>query len=129
MIDLCLCPGVTRLGIDVHLIGSDDIDILDADECEYLFQVTANEVYRASPGCANNGDFLARATSLDMAIVGGPVAFLQGYIERGELVPILTGFPRPQTGMYALYPPGRLVSKRVKLLSDFLHQYFSRRDL
>ena len=89
-------------------------------------RVTPRMNYRLS---ANNGDFLARAASLDMAIVGGPVAFLQGYIERGELVPILTGFPRPQTGMYALYPPGRLVSKRVKLLSDFLHQYFSRRDL
>lgn len=88
-------------------------------------RVTPRMNYRLS---ANNGDFLARAASLDMAIVGGPVAFLQGYIERGELVPILTGFPRPQTGMYALYPPGRLVSKRVKLLSDFLHEYFSRRD-
>ena len=78
--------------------------------------------YRLS---ANNGDFLARMATLNMAIVGGPVAFMQGYIERGQLVPILTGYPRPQTSMYAIYPPGRLVSKRVKLLSDFLHDYFS----
>jgi DNA-binding transcriptional LysR family regulator len=85
-------------------------------------RVTPRMNYRLS---ANNGEFLARIASLDMAIVGGPVAFLQGYIERGELIPILTGFPRPQTGMYALYPPGRLVSKRVKLLSDFLYEYFS----
>lgn len=88
-------------------------------------RVTPRVNYRLS---ANNGDFLARVASLNMGIVGGPVAFLQGYIERGELVPILTGYPRPDTGMYALYPPGRLVSKRVKLLSDFLYEYFSSRE-
>jgi DNA-binding transcriptional LysR family regulator len=82
--------------------------------------------YRLS---ANNGDFLARMASLDMAIVGGPLAFMRGYIERGELVPILTAYPRPDTGMYAVYPSGRLVSKRVKLLSDFLHEYFSARGV
>ena len=98
---------------------------------QWYFQLQGKRVaprmnYRLS---ANNGDFLARVASLDMAIVGGPAAFMQGYIERGELVPILTGYPRPETGMYAVYPPGRLVSKRVKTLSDFLHQYFSERGI
>lgn len=87
-------------------------------------RVTPRMKYRMS---ANNGEFLARVASLDMAIVGGPMAFLQVYIERGELVPILTAYPRPETGMYAVYPPGRMISNRVRLLSDFLREHFRNR--
>jgi DNA-binding transcriptional LysR family regulator len=40
------------------------------------------------------------------------------------LVPILTDYPMKQAGIYAVYPPGRLVSRRVKMLSDYLLAYF-----
>ena len=42
----------------------------------------------------------------------------------GELVPILDEFARPAIGMYAVYPPGRLVSRRVRVFSDALRAYF-----
>ena len=58
------------------------------------------------------------------AIVSGPVAFLQDYIDAGSLVPILTEYERPGTGMYAVYPPGRLVSRRVRALSDALYEHY-----
>ena len=82
--------------------------------------------YRLS---ANNGEFLAAAASLGQALVAGPLAYLQGYIERGELIPVLTRYPRMPAGMYAVYPPGRLISRRVKMLSDFLFQYFDERNI
>ncbi len=77
--------------------------------------------YRLS---ANNGELLARAASHGLAITAGPLFYLQEYIDRGELVPILKAFPNPDAGMYAVYPPGRLVSRRVKMLSDYLFEHF-----
>jgi len=78
---------------------------------------------------ANNGEFLAKVASFGHAIVSGPAAFLGDYIETGDLVAILTEYPRPEVGMYAVYPPGRLVSRRVKVLSDALYAHFREHNI
>lgn len=78
---------------------------------------------------ANNGEFLAAVASHDCGFVAGPLAYLKGFIERGELVPVLEQYPQRVVGMYTVYPPGRLVSRRVKLLSDALYAYFAERDI
>ena len=77
--------------------------------------------YRLS---ANSGEFLARAACEGIAITTGPLFYLQKYIDEGDLIPVLRNFPQPGIGMFAVYPPGRLVSRRVKKLSDFLRDYF-----
>jgi|TARA_B110000971_G_scaffold221284_1_gene267773 DNA-binding transcriptional LysR family regulator len=73
---------------------------------------------------ANNGEILANFARQGLGVVKGPLFYLQGLIDRGELVPILTDYPMKQAGIYAVYPPGRLVSRRVKMLSDYLLAYF-----
>ncbi|MFT5220980.1 MAG: DNA-binding transcriptional LysR family regulator [Planctomycetota bacterium] len=73
---------------------------------------------------ANNGELLASAASHGLGITAGPLFYLQDYIDRGDLVPILQSFPVEAAGMYAIYPSGRLVSRRVKSFSDYLHEYF-----
>jgi len=82
--------------------------------------------YRLS---ANNGEFLATIARSGQGIVSGPLAYLQDLIERGELVPILTNFNKQVTGMYAVYPPGRLVSQRVRVFSDALYAHFRERGI
>ena len=89
-------------------------------------RVSPRMKYRLS---ANNGEFLASVARHGQGIVSGPLAFLQDAIERGELVQILTGFTRQVTGRYAVYPPGRLVSQRVRVLSDALYAHFSERSI
>ena len=76
---------------------------------------------------ANNGEFLAAVSGAGHAIVNGPVALLQPYIDSGALKPILERYPRPSVGMYAVYPPGRLVPGRVRRLSDSIYDYFRER--
>lgn len=84
-------------------------------------RITPRMKYRLS---ANNGEFLAKAASHGLGICALPLFYLQEYIDRGELNSILKDFPRAATGMYVIYPPGRLVSRRVKMLSDYLFSYF-----
>ena len=73
---------------------------------------------------ANNGEVLANFACHGLGIVHGPLFYLQAFIDNGELIPILTEFPRTEAGIYAVYPPGRLVSRRVKALSDYLLGFF-----
>ncbi|NNE64755.1 MAG: LysR family transcriptional regulator [Gammaproteobacteria bacterium] len=87
-------------------------------------RITPRMNYRLS---ANNGEFLARTASCGLGICALPLFYLQEYIDRGELIPILKDYPRDAAGMYAVYPPGRLVSRRVKMLSDYLFAYFRNR--
>lgn len=84
-------------------------------------QISPRMKYRLS---ANNGEFLASIASRGLALVNGPLAIMQEYIEAGELVTILADYPRQSVGMYAVYPPGRLISRRVKMLSDALYAHF-----
>lgn len=69
---------------------------------------------------ANNGESLAAAASAGLGITAGPTFILGKYIREGSLVTILNEYRRPSVGIHALYPPGRLIPKRIQLLSDFL---------
>jgi DNA-binding transcriptional LysR family regulator len=87
-------------------------------------QVSPRMKYRLT---ANNGEFLAAVASCGQAIVSGPMALLEDYIESGALVRILQDYPHPEAGMYAVYPPGRLVAGRVRMFSDALYEHFRER--
>ncbi|MEM7564555.1 MAG: LysR family transcriptional regulator [Pseudomonadota bacterium] len=73
---------------------------------------------------ANNGEFLAAMACRGQAIVSGPRAYLQKYIESGDLIRILENYTPQPSGIYALYPPGRKISRRVRMLSDALRDHF-----
>jgi len=87
-------------------------------------QVSPRMRYRLS---ANNGEFLAAVASCGQAIVSGPMALLEDYIDSGALVWILKDYTHPETGMYAVYPPGRMVAGRVRMFSDALYEHFRER--
>jgi DNA-binding transcriptional LysR family regulator len=69
---------------------------------------------------ANNGEALAAAASAGLGITTGPTFILGRYIKAGSLITILDEFQRPSVGIYAVYPPGRLIPRRIQVFSDFL---------
>lgn len=69
---------------------------------------------------ANNGDVLVQAACEDMGICAVPLFISSRAIKRGDLVPILTDFRLREEGIYAVYPPARYQSHRVRMLIDFL---------
>lgn len=78
---------------------------------------------------ANNGEFLAAVACRGVAIVSGPLALLRPFIDNGDLRQILVSRVRPAAGMYAVYPPGRLIPRRVRMLSDALAEYLADRPM
>ncbi len=69
---------------------------------------------------ANNGEALACAAVAGLGITTGPTFILGSYLREGSLVGILNDYRRPAVGIYALYPPGRMLPRRIQVFSDFL---------
>ena len=74
---------------------------------------------------ASSGDFLANAAAHGLGIVIQPTFLAAEAIRRGALVPILENFEWPTTPAYAVYPPTRHLSYRVRAFIDFLVERFS----
>jgi DNA-binding transcriptional LysR family regulator len=74
---------------------------------------------------ASSGDFLTNSAAHGLGIVIQPTFIAAEAIRRGNLVPILTAFEWPVTPAYAVYPPTRHLSYRVRAFIDFLVERFA----
>jgi DNA-binding transcriptional LysR family regulator len=78
--------------------------------------------------CANNAEVLEQA-----AIQGRGIALLPAFIggtalESGALVPVLDNYRAPEVALYAIYPPTRHLSSKVRLFIDFLVGRFKEQE-
>jgi DNA-binding transcriptional LysR family regulator len=74
---------------------------------------------------ASSGDLLCAAATRGLGVAMQPTFIAGDAISRGELVPILTDYEWPVTPAYAVYPPTRHLSYRVREFIDYLARYFS----
>ena len=74
---------------------------------------------------ASNGDFLREAATQGLGIVMQPTFIAGKSISKGDLVPILQDYTWPVTPAYAVYPPTRHLSYRVRAFIDYLADYFA----
>ncbi|MDJ0701233.1 MAG: LysR family transcriptional regulator [Woeseiaceae bacterium] len=73
----------------------------------------------------NSGDLLIEAASRDLGIIVTPTFIAADAISSGEVEPLLTEYRWPETPAYAVYPPTRHLSYRVRAFIDYLADYFS----
>lgn len=74
---------------------------------------------------ASSGDFLGNAAAHGMGVIIQPTFIASDAIRRGNLVPVLTEYKWPMTPAYAIYPPTRHLSVRVRAFIDFLAEKFA----
>lgn len=73
---------------------------------------------------SNNGRYLAQAAVAGFGIVRVPTFIVCGDIASGALEPVLADFNWGDMGAFAVYPPTRHLSHRVRVLIDFLAERF-----
>ncbi|MDA5193158.1 LysR family transcriptional regulator [Govanella unica] len=71
----------------------------------------------------NNGDVLCAAAVAGSGIVFAPSFILGDDIRAGRLVPILTAYEAPPVGIYAIYPPSRHISAKLRAFIDSLSNH------
>lgn len=94
---------------------------------QWQFQTKAGKIIFGQPQIrarANNGEALAAAAIAGLGITSGPSFILGNAIKTGKLVSILNEYRPPSVGIFAVYPPGRLLPVRIKTLSDYLADRF-----
>lgn len=74
---------------------------------------------------ASSGDFIAEQARAGRGIALQPTFIVGAAIERGELVSVLDDHSWPETPAYAVYPPTRHLSYRVRAFIDFLVEWFA----
>ncbi|TQV74253.1 LysR family transcriptional regulator [Exilibacterium tricleocarpae] len=74
---------------------------------------------------ANNGDFIRCAAVAGHGITMLPTFIVHESIRSGALVPLLTEYRWRGVNAYAIYPPTRHLSLRVRAFIDFLAERFS----
>jgi len=90
---------------------------------QWCYQTPAGKTIHAQPQIrirANNGNALAAAASAGLGITRIPTFILGSYVKQGSLVTILNEYQGAAVGIYAVYPPGRLMPRRIQVFSDFL---------
>jgi DNA-binding transcriptional LysR family regulator len=73
---------------------------------------------------ANSGDMLRKVASGGLGVVMLPMFIAYAAIRRGELTPILANYRWPAATAFAIYPPARHLSYRVRAFIDYLVEYF-----
>jgi DNA-binding transcriptional LysR family regulator len=101
-------------------LGAHDI-LLYASE-QWRFRIGDRwEYVRARPRLrADNGEMLRAAAIAGLGICILPSFIAAPAFQNGELEPLLLNFPLEEGGLYAVMPPGRAVTARVRALVDFL---------
>jgi DNA-binding transcriptional LysR family regulator len=69
---------------------------------------------------ASIGEFLMRAGIAGGGLVQLPSFYVHEALRTGQLLPLLTDHVRPELAAYAVYPPTRHLSSRVRAFIDFL---------
>lgn len=99
-----------------------------ADPAKWVCKDAAGNQHRVDVNIAmlaSSGDFLCSAATQGMGIAMQPTFIAGEAISRGELVPVLTDYEWPISPAYAVYPPTRHLSFRVREFIDFLAGHFS----
>jgi DNA-binding transcriptional LysR family regulator len=74
---------------------------------------------------ANNGDFLYQAALAGQGLILHPTFYLRDALQNGALVPLLPDIVWPELNAYAVYPPTRHLSSRVRAFVDYLAHHFA----
>lgn len=75
---------------------------------------------------ADSATALAAAAAAGLGIAWLPDCITYGYVASGALVPILTRYPVPPGAAYVVRPPGQHPTRKVRVLTEMLTEYFKR---
>lgn len=114
-------------------------DLRDHVSLTYGFLLTGNQwklsgadgehwIQPAWSLCVNNAEVLRDVAAKGRGVALIPEFIAQEALQNGTLTPILRDFHAPPLALYAVYPPTRHLSVKVRLFIDFLVARFGRGD-
>lgn len=79
---------------------------------------------RVTGNCsAENGSLLIKLATQGTGLLMAPSFMVEKLIQREELIPLLEGFIPSTPALYAVYPYGKNISKKVRVFIEYLSEY------
>jgi DNA-binding transcriptional LysR family regulator len=75
---------------------------------------------------ADSATALAAAAAAGLGIAWLPDCITHEYVTSGALVPVMTRYPVPSGAAYVVRPPGQHPTRKVRVLTEMLIEYFKR---
>jgi DNA-binding transcriptional LysR family regulator len=72
----------------------------------------------------NNGDVMRDAAIAGVGLIAVPTFIVSDALRRGELIAVLRDFELDDAAIYAVWPPNRALSAKVRAFVDFLGERF-----
>lgn len=73
---------------------------------------------------ADSADMMIEACLNDIGIIIMPTLFIKNHVQKGALVPVLQEYQTaPKRSVYAVFPPNRYLSTRIRLLIEHLDKF------
>lgn len=101
---------------------------LATERCEPLEFVVEGKIVRvelAAPLSVSGADAYIAAARNGFGLIQAATHSLQPWLEQGSLVEILVDTPPPPMPLYLMYPPGRFLAPRVRVMLDWLAELFT----
>jgi DNA-binding transcriptional LysR family regulator len=93
----------------------------NAEEWRFVGPDGVDEVVHVSGRLfSNNGDLLIAAALGGVGIALAPTFIAGEHVQAGKLVTLLSDHAPPEAALYAVYPPGRHLSAKLRSFVDFL---------
>lgn len=73
---------------------------------------------------ADNGTALIAAAVAGLGIAYLPASLVQEHVASGALVPVMPHHPPPLAGAYVVRPPGQHPTRKIRVLTELLIEYF-----
>jgi DNA-binding transcriptional LysR family regulator len=73
---------------------------------------------------ADNGTALVAAAVAGLGIAWLPDPLIEGGLDSGSLVEVMTRYPVPTAGMFVVRPPGQHATRKVRVLTELLIEHF-----
>lgn len=111
-------------------------DLLDHNCLVYTYRASRNDWHFSGPGGKEtiqvSGNLEANsAEALHAAVLSGvgigllPMWLIGTDLKAGRIIEVLGDYHFPDSAVYAVYPPGRHLSPKVRSFVDYLAEYFS----
>jgi DNA-binding transcriptional LysR family regulator len=130
---VCASPGY----LDKHGTPTIPEELIDHDCLTYSYLPNPNQwnfvdmlgqmqtIRVKSSMQSNSGNYLREAAIAGLGILRQPTFIAYEAIQKKELVPIMQDYEIPSVNAYAIYPPTRHLSQRVRTFIDFLVERFA----
>lgn len=122
---------ITRHGMPHTLSELAKHQCLVGSKSQWFFQQNgqAKEVKVHSHWRSNSGLALLDAVRKGLGIAQLPDYYVMGDLNNGKLIPLLTQYQYPYSGVWLVYPKVRQPSPKLQQICDYLIEHFSHRTL